>query len=78
VERALKLAVLHRKNAYFYRTMRGAEVGDLFMSLIHTARLNGVSAFDYLTAVLEHPVAARDAPGDWMPWNYPPGRAAPA
>lgn len=77
VERALKLAVLHRKNAYFYRTMRGAEVGDLFMSLIHTARLNHVSAFDYLTAVLEHPVAAHSAPGDWMPWNYPPGRAAP-
>jgi hypothetical protein len=37
VERALKRAVLHRKNALFYRTLNGAEVGDLFMSLIHTA-----------------------------------------
>ena len=35
-ERALKRAVLHRKNALFYRTLHGAEAGDLFMSLIHT------------------------------------------
>lgn len=78
VERALKLAVLHRKNAYFYRSVRGAEVGDLFMSLIHTSRLNGVSAFDYLTAVLEHPAEVRKAPAEWMPWNAPPLRATPS
>jgi hypothetical protein len=35
-ERALKRAVLHRKNALFYKTMNGAQAGDLFMSLIHT------------------------------------------
>src|SRR5205807_544516 len=32
-ERALKKAILHRKNALFYRTQNGAKVGDLFMSL---------------------------------------------
>ena len=37
-ERSLKRAVLHRKNALFYRTLNGAEVGDLFMSLIHTCQ----------------------------------------
>ena len=36
VERALKKAILHRKNSLFYKTENGAEVGDLFMSLIHT------------------------------------------
>jgi len=35
-ERTLKKAILHRKNALFYKTMNGARVGDLFMSLIHT------------------------------------------
>ena len=35
-ERALKRAILHRKNALFYRTLHGSQVGDLFMSLIHT------------------------------------------
>jgi transposase len=33
-ERALKKAILHRKNALFYKTQNGAGVGDLFMSLI--------------------------------------------
>ena len=36
-ERALKKAILHRKNALFYKTRNGARVGDLFMSLIYTA-----------------------------------------
>jgi Transposase IS66 family len=40
-ERALKRAVLHRKNALFYKTLNGAEAGDLFMSLIHTCELCG-------------------------------------
>jgi transposase len=38
-ERALKRAVLHRKNALFYKTLNGAQVGDLFMSLIHTCHV---------------------------------------
>jgi hypothetical protein len=35
-ERALKKAILHRKNAMFYKTRRGARVGDIYMTLIHT------------------------------------------
>lgn len=69
-ERALKRAVLHRKNAYFYRSLNGAAVGDLFMSLIHTAELAHEPAFDYLTALLEHPAEIAAAPAAWMPWNY--------
>ena len=69
-ERALKRAVLHRKNALFYRTMHGADVGDLFMGLIHTCELNGVNAFEYLTALLRHAPELRVAPADWMPWNF--------
>ena len=54
VERALKKAILHRKNALFYKTLNGAEVGDLFMSLIHTCQLNGANPFDYLTELQRH------------------------
>ena len=54
-ERALKRAVLHRKNALFYRTLHGAEAGDLFMSLIHTCELAGANPFDYLTELQRHP-----------------------
>ena len=45
VERSLKRAVLHRKNSLFYRTLNGAQVGDLFMSLIHTCQLCHVNSF---------------------------------
>jgi transposase len=69
-ERALKKAILHRKNAYFYKTDHGARTGDLFMSLIHTCELNGVNAFDYLTQLLQHPNELSAHPNDWMPWNY--------
>src|SRR6266704_3093764 len=54
VERALKRAVLHRKNALFYRTLNGAQVGDLFMSLIHTCQLCGVNSFEYLIELQRH------------------------
>jgi transposase len=69
-ERALKKAILHRKNALFYKTLNGARVGDLFMSLIHSAELNGTKPFDYLVALLRHHEQVEDAPAEWMPWNY--------
>jgi transposase len=70
VERALKRAVLHRKNALFYRTLNGAQVGDLFMSLIHTAELCGANSFDYLTELQRHAQELAANPAEWMPWNY--------
>jgi hypothetical protein len=69
-ERALKKAILHRKNALFYKTRRGARVGDIFMSLIYTAELNGANPFEYLTALQRHEEELRRRPQDWMPWSY--------
>ena len=69
-ERALKKAILHRKNAYFFKTLNGARVGDLFMSMIHTCELNKVNPFDYLTQLQKHIDAATVSPADWMPWNH--------
>lgn len=69
-ERALKKAILHRKNALFYRTLNGAEVGDLFMSLIHTCELNGINSFHYLTELQKHAGELASSPSEWMPWNY--------
>jgi transposase len=70
VERALKKAILHRKNSLFYKTLHGAQVGDLYMSLIHTCELNGANPFDYLTKLQRHSVELRANPSEWMPWNY--------
>jgi transposase len=69
-ERILKMAIRHRKNSLFYKTQRGAEVGDLYMSLVHTCYSSGVSPIDYLTELQRNHERVRAAPGDWMPWNY--------
>jgi transposase len=69
-ERALKRAILHRKNALFYRTLHGSEVGDLFMSLIHTCELADANPFDYLTQLQRHAGELVANPSAWMPWNY--------
>ena len=63
---------------WFYRTMHGAEVGDLFMTLIHTCQLCGAHSFDYLTELQRHVRELTANPTEWMPWNYrhtvePPG-----
>jgi hypothetical protein len=70
VERSLKKAILNRRNALFYKTLNGAGVGDLFMSLIHTCELNGANPFDYLTELLRNAEESKRSPSEWMPWNY--------
>ncbi len=40
------------------------------MSFIHTCRLPGVNALDYLTELLRHAEQAALEPNKWMPWNY--------
>jgi hypothetical protein len=75
-ERALKMAIRHRKNSLFYKTSRGAHVGDIYMSLIHTCRLGRVNPFDYLTELDRHAEAVASNPTAWMPWNYRQNLAA--
>ena len=61
---------MNRKNAYFYKTENGARVGDIFMSLIHTAELNDANPFDYLVALQRNAARVMETPAEWMPWNY--------
>jgi hypothetical protein len=69
-ERALKMAIRHRTNSLFYKSERGAKVGDLYMTLIETTVLDGENPFEYLTVLqrFEKEVALR--PGDWLPWTF--------
>jgi transposase len=69
-ERALKRAILHRKGSMFYKTVKGAEVGDIYMSLIHTCRLCDVNPFEYLNALQHHAQDVIDHAANWLPWNY--------
>lgn len=75
-ERALKKAIRHRNNSLFYKTQRGARVGDIWMSLIHTAEINRQNPFHYLTALQLHAKDVAASPADWLPWNYRDALAA--
>ena len=69
-ERALKRAILHRKNSMFYKTPKGAEVGDVYMSLIHTCELCHINPFAYLQALQARVKDVMEHPQLWLPWNY--------
>jgi len=70
VERALKLVVLHRKNALFFRTEHGAAIGDIIFSFVKTCHLNGVSTWNYLVSLVRYAREVRQNPSQWLPWNY--------
>jgi len=72
-ERALKRAVLLRKNALFYKNEHGASVGAILQSLIETCRLNGVSAWEYLLTLMRNQSEARANPAAYLPWSYARG-----
>ena len=69
-EQALKRAIMHRKNSMFYKTIKGAQVGDIYMSIIHTCELCKVNTFDYLQALHSHANAVIANAALWLPWNY--------
>lgn len=69
-ERILKKAILNRKNSYFFKTLKGAHVADIFMSLIHTAELAKENPLDYLTELYRHAEEVAQNPDHWLPWNY--------
>ena len=67
-ERALKMAIRLRNASLFYKTLNGARVGDIYMTLIHTAVLHDENPFHYLTALFAPAVAV--SPAAWLPWTY--------
>jgi len=69
-ERGLKKAITHRKNSLFYRSEHGAEVGDIYMSLIYTCQSCGANPFAYLQALQKHIEDVAKSPQQWLPWNY--------
>ena len=69
-EQAIKVAIRHRRNSLFYKTYKGAQVGDCLMSIIHTCAKNKVNIFDYLNALQRYGAQVSEHPSLWLPWNY--------
>ena len=78
VERAIRPHTLTRKNALFAGSDGGARHWAIAMTLIQTAKLNGVDPMAWLTDVLERMVSGRTKAHELhtlLPWNWrPPGR----
>jgi transposase len=70
VERALKLAIRTRKNAMFHKSIHGAYVAGLLLSLIATCELANKNPVQYLIALQEHKSDVFKHPDLWLPWNY--------
>jgi transposase len=69
-EQALKTPIVVRKMAYFFKTLKGAEVGDLMFSFIATCKSAGVNLFEYLVALQNNEKKLSTASHLWLPWNY--------
>jgi hypothetical protein len=69
-ERALKPAVMIRKNSYFYKTGRGANVGAIILSMITSCRLNGTNVWNWMVSVLKRSSEVSGNPAAFLPWVY--------
>jgi len=73
VERAIRPNVLTRKNALFAGSDGGARSWAVAMTLIQTAKLNGIEPMAWLTDVLERVVSGRTKAHELhtlLPWNW--------
>lgn len=75
VERAIRPIAFARKNALFAGSDGGARHWAIAMTLIQTAKLNGVEPMAWLTDVLERIVSGQTKAtdlGSLLPWNRKP------
>ncbi len=73
VERAIRPNTLMRKNALFAGNDGGARHWAIAMTLIQTAKLNGVNPMAYLADVMERVVSGRTKRNELhtlLPWNW--------
>lgn len=70
VEQTLIIPVRYLAGSFNYKNTNGSEVGDMCMSLIATARANGVEPVAYLTHCLRHHEDLARNPEHYLPWVY--------
>ncbi len=70
VEQALIMPVRYLAGSFNYQTEDGAVVGDHCMSLIATARANGVEPVAYLAECLRSHEDLANRPEYYLPWVY--------
>jgi hypothetical protein len=64
------ITTAERQISLFYRSQRGARVGDIYMALIYTAELHRENPFEYLVALFVHSADVAADPAAWLPWTF--------
>lgn len=79
LESELRTPVLNRKNWLFYKTEKGALVGDIILSILKTCKLNHIDPFAYLNFIQQNANEIEAAHGRnedldsrFLPWNFKP------
>ena len=70
VEQSLIIPVRYLAGSFNYQTENGAVVGDHHMSLVATARANGVEPVAYLADCLRNHEDLKRRPDYYLPWVY--------
>jgi transposase len=70
MEETLKIIIRGRKTAYFYKTINGAGVANVLISIIATAYRADINVFDYLLFLQKNKEEVKKKPHLWLPWNY--------
>jgi transposase len=70
MEETLKIIIRGRKTAYFYKTVNGAGVANVLISIIATAYRAEINVFDYLLFLQQNKEEVKRNPHLWLPWCY--------
>jgi hypothetical protein len=70
MEEKLKIVICGRKTAHFYKTVNGAGVANVLISLIATAYNAGENVYDFLKGLQYYQQHLKSNPIAWLPWNY--------
>ena len=70
MEEKLKIVIRGRKTSHFYKTVNGAGVANVLISLIATADQAAVNSYEYLQTIQRYHQAVKENPKNWLPWNY--------
>jgi hypothetical protein len=69
-EETLRCPIRGRNQYHFFRTVEGARVASIHLTILMTAIRAGINHVDYLETVLRYHEAVAADPQAWLPWNY--------
>lgn len=70
MEEKLKIPIRGRKSSHFYKTVNGAGVANVLISLIATTTQAEENVYEYLCALQRNREKVKDNPTAWLPWHY--------